>query len=116
MQIKLTAPKIWMTSEHVDFRKAIDGLSALVAKHFHQGLEDHLFIFYNRARNKLKLLAYHRNGAVLIYKRLDKKKFMLKLDEASPYELSNQQLSWLLAGLDWVDMSGFNTLTYDDYF
>ena len=58
MQIKLTAPKIWMASEPVDFRKAIDGLSALVAKHFHQGLEDHLFIFYNRARNKLKLLAY----------------------------------------------------------
>ena len=116
MQIQITAPKCWVASEPVDFRKAIDGLSELVAKQFQQNLEDHLFIFYNRARNKLKLLAYHRNGAILVYKRLDKKKFTLNLEETSPYEITEKQLSWLLAELDWIDMSGFSALSYEDYF
>ena len=116
MQVQLKAPKIWLASEPVDFRKAINGLSELVATHFNHPLDEDIYIFYNRAKNKLKLLACHRHGAMLLYKRLDKKKFTLKKNESALYEISEKQLSWLLAGLDWVDMSEFKTLIYDDYF
>ena len=53
---------------------------------------------------------------MLIYKHLDKKKFTLKQNESEPYEITESQLSWLLAGLDWIEMSTFETLVYDDYF
>ena len=116
MQIQLRAPKIWMANESVDFRKAINGLSELVVNHFNHRLENNVYIFHNRARNKLKLLAYHRNGAILIYKCLDKKKFTLKEDTLGLYKIDEKQLSWLLAGLDWVEMSSLGAPNYDDYF
>lgn len=116
MQIQLNAPKIWLASEAVDFRKAINGLSELVVKHFDGGLGDQIYIFYNRAKNKLKLLSYHRHGAMLIYKRLDKKKFTLKETALPWYDIMGPQLSWLLAGLDWIDMPTCNELRYEDYF
>jgi len=116
MQIQLKALKIWIANEPVDFRKAINGLSELVGSHFNHRLENNIYIFHNRAKNKLKLLAYHRNGAILIYKRLDKKKFTLKKSSERLYEIDEKQLSWLLAGLDWMGMSSFAPLSYDDYF
>ena len=116
MQIQLKAPKIWLASEPVDFRKAVNGLTELVVRHFPEGLDDHIYVFYNRGKNKLKLLARHRNGEMLIYKRLDKKQFALTRNESGLYEITEQQLSWLLAGLDWINMSEFNELKYDDYF
>lgn len=116
MQIRLTAPKIWLANEAVDFRKAIDGLQEIVATQFEHPLEDHIYVFYNRAKNKLKLLAQHRNGSVLIYKRLDKKRFTLRQNKTSLYEIDEKQLSWLLAGLDWINMCEFNELSYDDFY
>lgn len=116
MQIQISASKIYLASEAVDFRKSIHGLTALVMSEFNQVLENQIYIFFNRAKNRLKLLARHRNGSVLIYKALDKKKFILKESDAVLYEVSEQQLSWLLAGLDWVTMSEFNESSFTDYF
>lgn len=116
MQIQLRAPKIWLANDPVDFRKSINGLSEIVAKHFNHHLAGNIYVFYNRAENKLKLLAQHRNGVVLIYKRLDRKRFTLKKDSSKLYEINDQQLSWLLAGLDWINMSEFKELSYEDYF
>ena len=116
MQIQLKAPKIWLANEPVDFRKAINGLSELVSEHFKHRIEGAIYVFHNRAKNRLKLLSFHRNGAMLIYKQLDKRKFTLKQNNSELYEINESQLSWLLAGLDWVEMSAFETHTYDDYF
>ena len=105
-----------LASEPVDFRKATNGLSELVLKNFSHRLEEGIYVFHNRAKNRLKLLAFHRNGTMLIYKQLDKQKFTLNQNESKLYEMNELQLSWLLAGLDWVEMTAFKTLTYDDYF
>lgn len=116
MQIKLSAPKIWLATESVDFRSGINKLSEYVVTHFDRGLEDHLYIFYNRSKDKLKLLAQHRHGMMLIHKQLHKKKFTLAHDDSGLIEMSEKTLSWLLSGLDWVMMSGFPEEDYDDYF
>jgi len=94
MEIHLKAPRIWLANEAVDFRKAINGLSELVVTQFKQVLGDNIYIFYNRARNKIKILAYHRNGTMLIYKRLDKKRFTFKSHQPDLYEMTQQQLSY----------------------
>ena len=105
-----------MADKPVDFRKAINGLSALVVHHFNHRLENNIYIFHNRARNKLKILAYHGNGAMLIYKCLDKSRFTLKEEPSGLYEIDEKQLSWLLAGLDWINMASFESLGVEDYF
>jgi transposase len=116
MQIRLSAAQIWLASEPVDFRKAITGLSEIVQNHYQQHLKDSLYVFYNRAGNRLKCLGCHRNGMVLIYKVLDKKRFYIKSGVPNLTALNEETFSWLFAGLDWETMSTCQELTYPDYF
>lgn len=116
MQLQLKSPKIWLATTAIDFRKGPNSLREWIASYFNQKIEDGIYIFYNTARNKLKLLGYHRNGITLIYKMLDKKKFTVQHTQSDLYEINEDQLSWLLAGLNWIDMSGFKDISYQDYF
>jgi len=117
MQLKLTGSEIWVANEAVDFRKSIDGLCGIIEHQFKLSTNAGVYIFYNRARDKLKLLAWHNNGFVLIYKRLEKGKFSVKEAETGELIILNeQQMSWLFAGLDWVEMSNWGELEFDDYF
>jgi transposase len=116
MQIKLNATQIYIATAPVDFRKSAQGLSLVVMNQLNANLKDAIYIFYNHAKNKVKILGYHRNGMMLIYKILDKKKFTFKASNASVEIMTEKQLSWLLAGLDWVSMSENPELLFEDYF
>ena len=116
MQIKLTATQIYIATTPVDFRKSAHGLSLIVMNQLNANLKDAVYIFYNHAKNKVKILGYHRNGMVLVYKILDKKKFTIKSSNAAVELMTEKQLSWLLAGLDWVSMSENPELLFEDYF
>ena len=100
MQPSYTTP-IWFYPEPVDFRKQIDGLVLLVADQLNLNpISSELFIFRNRHCNKVKLLWYDRNGFWLCYKRLEKGKLLFPENKSSVLELTRDQLSWLLSGLD----------------
>ena len=116
MKMQLSAPEIYLASQAVDFRKNINGLSGLISNHYQKPFCKAIYVFYNRSKNKLKLLAYHRNGCVLIYKQIDKKKFTIKESSEPISILTQEQLSWLIAGLDWVSMSQWKECDYLDYF
>ena len=120
MKIQLQSAQIYLASTHVDFRKGITGLTEIVITHYKKQMGDAIYIFYNRAKNKLKLLSYHRNGFVLVYKQLSKKHFTIKAHDNESHQmfsLTQDQLSWLLAGLDWVLMSeSEDDCHYTDYF
>ena len=116
MQIKLSAAQIYIATEPVDFRKSAHGLSLIVMNQLNANLKDAIYIFYNHAKNKVKILGYHRNGMMLIYKILDKKKFTFNAGGAPVVSITKKQLSWLLAGLDWVSMSENSELLFEDYF
>ena len=64
----------------VDFRKGIGGLSSLVLEIEDIDVRKDVFVFYNRNFSKLKIIAWHRNGFIMIYKCLDKKKFTISGD------------------------------------
>ena len=103
--------------EPVDFRKALNGLTVLVAEVLKQNPQSgHLFLFRNRRGNKIKALYWDRNGFVLLYKRLEKGNFCFPKDTVgNVIEISAKELSWLLAGLDFVRMMKFPELTFDKY-
>ncbi len=115
MQLTISSPKIWLATEAVDFRRSIDGLCELIQSNFSVELKNSLFVFYSRDRKKIKLLTWHRNGFVLLYKRLEKGCFKVNAAESGLATLDEKQLSWLLAGLDWVSMSDWKELEFDYY-
>jgi len=116
MQLTLQDSKIWVCNQSVDFRKSIDGLCGTVIEQFEKEPKDGVFVFYNRNRDKIKILGWHRNGFVLIYKRLEHGKFHVLNRGDGFITLDKRQLSWLLAGLDWPLMSDFQELEYDEFF
>jgi transposase len=92
---------IWFYPKPIDFRKQLDGLILLVSDSLEMmPTSGHLFLFRNRSSNKLKMLWWDRNGFWLFYKRLEKGQFIFPGLEARVFELSRDQLSWLLSGLD----------------
>ena len=110
--------KVFIKLAPVDMRKSINGLTALVADELTESPQSgHVFVFYNKARDKVKLVYWDRNGFALHYKRLDKGRFKMKnVDGVDECEVSEQQLNWLLAGLDFDLMGQFNELKYDKYY
>ena len=116
MELSLGSEKIWFYSKIVDFRKSINGLVSLISQDLSIRAEEGIFIFCNRHRDKVKVLGWHGNGFVLLYKRLEAGKFTVLVDEDNlTVVLDKQQLSWLLAGLDWDKMRHWDSLSYDEY-
>jgi transposase len=109
--------RVYLASSPIDGRKAINGLCVSVMESFDGKLTDgSVFVFYNHARNRIKCLFWERNGFVLYHKRLEQGKFHVKANTDGHMELSQQQLDWLLAGLDFSLMSSFPELNYEHVF
>ncbi len=116
MQLTVNAEQIWMSSNPVDFRRSIDGLCAYIVDEMHGKPQQGIYLFFNRAKNRVKIIAWHQNGFVMIYKRLERGKFTAFTDKSTGVKITVKQLSWLLAGLDWVTMSEWGELEFDDYY
>jgi transposase len=110
--------KVYLSTNKTDMRKSIDGLSAIIVDYFEvQPTTGNIFIFFNKQKDKVKLLFWDRNGFVLYYKRLEKGKFRINGQEAADsVEITQDQLGWLLAGLDFALMNEFSELNYCNYY
>lgn len=102
MQLQLYGNKIWVYNQAIDFRASIDGLTALIVNKLKQNPQTGIYLFFNRNRDKIKCLLWHKNGYALVYKRLEKGKFYfasLKISTQEAIAIKIEELSWLLAGL-----------------
>ena len=100
-----------------DMRKSIDGLSVLLAEALNTAPQSgDVYLFRNVACDKVKLLYWDKNGFVLHYKRLEKGRFKFPRHTVERLELTLDQLSWLLAGLDFMGMQEFSHLNFTNYF
>ena len=105
--------RIYLAVGATDLRKAIDGLSILVADRLAlDPLSGHLFVFCNRRRNMIKILYWDRNGFCLWQKRLERHVFSWPKGSEQVIGLDARQLSWLLEGLDIAALSGHESLVY----
>ncbi len=76
--IQLSADtKILLAPSPQDFRKGIDGFAALCRQQLKQDPQSGLiFVFINRSKTMVRLLAYDDNGFWLMTKRLSKGKYI----------------------------------------
>jgi transposase len=116
MQLQLYGKQIWIYRKAVDFRRSLDGLSSLVKMDIKHNPQEGIYLFYNRHQDKVKCLSWHKNGFILLYKRLEQGKFDFKFNKTDGItEINIQELSWLLAGLPWRQMKDWRELNYNKF-
>jgi transposase len=116
--LKLTeGTRVYVAASAVDFRKAINGLAALVVEQFEMTPNDgSVYVFYNRSIDRVKCLFWEKNGFVLYHKRLEQGRFKMGKRADDSYTITHQQLEWLLAGLDFKLMAEFPQIDFTHYF
>lgn len=88
---------VYVAEGAIDMRKSIDGLASLVQESMPiSPLSGALFVFFNRGRDKVKLLWWDRHGFWLAYKRLERGRFRLPVAHA----LTMADLALVLEGID----------------
>ena len=118
MKMFIHPTSIYLHREPVDFRKQIDGLAAIVECTMKQSLSSGaLFVFCSKQRNKLKCLYWDKTGFCLWYKRLEKDKFKWpKKHEHTTIEIDEEQLHWLLRGVDISVIKPHKNIVFDSVF
>jgi transposase len=73
-----------------------------------------VYVFFNRGRDKLKLIYWDSNGFCLLYKRLEKGRFQSPMGEKK-FLCNRVQLEILLQGLPVVSWPQENPLIFEKY-
>lgn len=87
----------------IDMRRSFDGLCAAVIESLGGNpLAGDLFLFRGKRSDRVKALYWDRHGLAIWYKRLEKGRFKWPHPDAASVELSEQELSLLLDGIDFT--------------
>ena len=88
----------------VDMRKGFDGLSGLVIDVIDEDPQSgHLFVFFNKRRDRMKALVWDGSGFWVLYKRLEHGRFQVfdrVSEHSATFELTSTDLALLLDGID----------------
>ena len=114
MRLFHDVPRVYLHRDPVDFRKAINGLVVIIEQSMALSpYEPALFVFTNRGRDKLKIVYWDETGFCLWYKRLEKARFAWPRRAGdNVVTLTEEQLHWLLRGLDITRMTPHERLQY----
>jgi transposase len=108
------AVKLWYCPDPIDMRLGFDGLYGLVLNRLkadpHSG---HLFIFRNRAADRLKVLYWGGHGLCLWCQRLEQGRYHFPQPppEGAAIELSACQFQMILDGIDFNHARRFKRFT-----
>ena len=94
--------QIYLCKEPIDMRKGSNSLAVFVADHMElDPMENAMFVFLNKRRDKIKILLWQVNGFWLLSKNLLKERFKWpKWFDGNTISLPEEQLIQLLDGYD----------------
>ena len=103
----LTLPpsvRVFVCLTPADMRRSLDGLAAMTREILEEDpLSGHLFVFFNRRRDRTKILLWDRSGLCLYYKRIERGVFHLSCLEGPNRiraEIEPAELSLILEGIE----------------
>jgi len=91
---------VYLSCGATDMRKSINGLSAIVESSFKlDPYGEAVFVFCNRARDRIKILEWDGDGFWLYFKRLEKGRFKWPSEGAdATMSMTDEELRILLNG------------------
>ena len=101
IMLKFGGKTVYLACGATDMRKSINGLSAIVASSFNlDPFDEAVFVFCNKARNRIKILEWDGDGFWLYLKRLEKGHFRWpSAGEETTMTLTGEELGVLLSGV-----------------
>jgi len=101
MTVDFNTVRIFIRPGITDLRKAVNGLAGIIEQQMDgEPFSGDVYLFCNRGRKLLKAIWWDRNGFWLSQKRLEKDKYPWPETMEAAQELNGEQLSMLLAGID----------------
>jgi transposase len=92
--------RIYLHTQPADLRKGADGLCGLVRGQFQGDPQDgSLFLFFNRRRDRVKMLHWDGTGYWVYYKTLESGTFESLASSEPRVQIDALQLAMLLAGV-----------------
>lgn len=95
--------RIFVATQPVDGRKGVDNLAAMVRSVFsHDPLSGHLYVFFSKRADRVKVIYWDRSGFAMWTKRLEKGRFHAPFAEGalSVTALESAELGLILEGLE----------------
>jgi transposase len=93
--------RIFIAAEATDMRRSFDRLAEMTRRVIGQDpLAGHFFVFFNRPRDRVKILVWERGGFAIWYKRLEEGCFKLPETKGGVIELDAAELSLILEGIE----------------
>jgi transposase len=104
MNIDLNKARIFIRPGSTDLRKAVNGLSVIIEQQMKgQVFSGNVYLFCNQDRKLIKGIWWDRNGFWLSQKRLEEAKYPWPKTKEDVQELSIEQLTMLLDGIDFFN-------------
>ena len=96
--------RVYLCLTACDMRKSFDSLASLVRSQMElDPLGGHLYVFWSRRKDRVKILYWDRDGLAVWSKRLEEGTYAVPFDDGArerQREITAQELGALLSGID----------------
>jgi len=91
---------VYLCCGHTDMRKSINGLTILVKNSFKMGpFSEAVYVFCNRARDRIKILEWDTDGFWLYFKRLERGRFRWPgVGNEKTMVVTSEEMAYLIGG------------------
>lgn len=99
--------RLFVTTQPVDGRKGVDSLMVLVRDVLrHDPLSGHLFVFFSKRCDRVRIVYWDRNGFAMWTKRLERGRFRPKLSEDGALTTIMIEAAELALIIEGIDLAG----------
>jgi transposase len=99
--------RLFVATQPVDGRKGADSLMVLVRDVIRQDpLSGHLFVFFSKRRDRVRIVYWDRNGFAMWTKRLERGRFRPAFSADGKLSASGMEAAELMLVLEGIELSG----------
>jgi transposase len=99
--------RLFVATQPIDGRKGADSLMVIVRDVFrYDPLDGHIFVFFSKRRDRVRLVYWDRNGFAMWSKRLEKGRFSPAFSADGKLAVSTMEAAELALIIEGIDLAG----------